>query len=228
MTDTLPVALLLLLDSRSPAGAHGHSSGMESAVSAGWVRTAPDVAEFCRLRLRASGRTAAAFAATAFRDFSNGAGPAGWQQLDAEFSARTPSEATRSASRTLGGGLRRLLLASAPDQADRISEIWSECPPPAPHHPLVLGVATALAGGSDRAAARAALLMACTGPASAAVRLLGLDPYAIHRILIELAAEIEGVADEAATLTTLPAAAAPALDLLADVHSRSKVRLFAS
>ena len=37
--------LLLLLDSRAPAGGHAHSGGMEPAVSAGLVRNFADVEE---------------------------------------------------------------------------------------------------------------------------------------------------------------------------------------
>ncbi|MCW2596312.1 MAG: Urease accessory protein ureF 2, partial [Jatrophihabitans sp.] len=57
--------LLLLLDSRSPAGGHNHSGGMEPAITCGMVRNLADVEAFCRGRLRTSGRVAAAFAATA-------------------------------------------------------------------------------------------------------------------------------------------------------------------
>ena len=100
--------------------------------------------------------------------------------------------------------------------------------PPAPHHPLVLGAGTALTGGDARHAARAAALAACTSPASAAVRLLGLDPYAVHTAVAGLTTEIESIADDAARSGDLPATSAPALDLLADVHAREEARLFAS
>ena len=58
----------------------------------------------------------------------------------------TPSEATRAASRQLGGGLLRLLRSVLPD-ADLVTP-WTLCAGPAPHHPLVLGAGVALAGGS--------------------------------------------------------------------------------
>src|SRR6185437_4644232 len=80
---------LLLLDSRAPIGASSHSAGLEAAVDAGWVRELADVGEFCRGRLRTSGRVAAAFAAAAARD------PERWRELDDEFEARTASEAMR-------------------------------------------------------------------------------------------------------------------------------------
>jgi urease accessory protein len=224
----IPVKLLLLLDSRSPAGAHSHSGGMESAVAAGWVQTSADVESFCRGRLNTTGRVAAAFAATACRHWQSGATAQEWQHLDGELSARTPSAAARRASRNLGSGLRRLLLATMPDHHDDIAKSWSQTGKPAPHQPLVLGAATALTGGSAQIAARAAALMTCTAPASAAVRLLGLDPYAVHNVMATLAGEIELVGDEAVNTAELPAHTALALDLLADVHARMEVRLFAS
>ena len=206
--------LLLILDSRSPAGAHNHSGGMEGAVSAGFVDDVDDVRAFCRGRLRTSGRVAAGFAAAACARW-----PQAMDDLDAGLDARTPSEAMRDASRTLGSGLRRLLHATFPD-AD-LATLGER-----PHHPLVLGAACALAGGSPQLAARAAALATCTVPASAAIRLLGLDPYAVHAVLAELAPEIDAVAD--ASAGALPADSAPGLDLLADVHASQEVRLFAS
>jgi urease accessory protein len=224
----IPSQLLLLLDSRSPAGAHGHSGGMEAAVNAGFVDTADDVARFCRGRLHTAGRVTAAFASTAQRLWRADGSAADWLELDTELSARTPSPALRTASRALGAGLRRLLRASYPGHD---LSAWRLIEQPAPHHPLVLGAACALAGADDVVAARAAALGVCSGPASAAVRLLGLDPYAVHSVLAALGPEIDAIADECAVprpLAELPAHSALTLDLLADVHSTEEVRLFAS
>jgi urease accessory protein len=224
--------LLLLLDSRAPAGAHNHSGGMEAAVTVGLVAGLPDAEEYCRARLRTSGRVAAAFAAAACRLQGDPApGPAGMAVLDAELDARTPSEAARAASRQLGGGLRRLLRSMLPG-ADLVTP-WARCGPPAPHHALVLGGGVALAGGGPELAARAAALVACAGPASAAVRLLGLDPFAVQAMLARLAADIDECAGLAAAAAadpprSLPCEGAPALDLLADFHLTAEVRLFAS
>jgi urease accessory protein len=247
--------LLLLLDSRAPAGAHHHSGGMEAAIGTGLVSADPvkglaDLEDFCRARLRTSARVAAAFAAAACRLQSDSAERAGagapaqpravpaesmaqekWAELDAEFEARTPSEATRTASRQLGGGLLRLLRSVLPD-ADLVTP-WTLCAGPSPHHPLVLGAGVGLAGGGPELAARAAALSACAGPASAAVRLLGLDPFAVQAMLARLAPGIDACARRAAQSAagapaSLPADGAPALDLLADYHLTAEVRLFAS
>jgi urease accessory protein len=245
--------LLLLLDTRAPAGAHHHSGGMEAAIGTGLVTGLAGLEDFCRARLRTSARVGAAFAAAAARLQSDSSersvalaarnGPARpgaesraraageWALLDAEFEARTPSEAMRTASRQLGRGLVRLLRSVQPE-AD-LATAFSRCAGPAPHHPLVLGAAVSLAGGGPDLAARAAALAACAGPASAAVRLLGLDPFAVQAMLARLAPGIDACAAAAARLATgppasLPADAAPALDLLADFHLTAEVRLFAS
>jgi urease accessory protein len=229
---TVNTALLLaLLDSRAPAGGHGHSGGMEAAVTAGFVTGLADVEPFCRLRLHTAGRATAAFAAAACALWDGGASPAQWAELDGEFSARLPSPATRTASRQLGSGLRRLVAAMVPS-AD-LTTPWRETGRPAPHHPLVLGAAVALAGGGPQLAGVAAALGTVSTAASAAVRLLGLDPYAVQGVLAGLATEINatGAAEAGGDLgdfAGLPAPGAPALDLLADVHARSEVRLFAS
>ncbi|MCW2524080.1 MAG: Urease accessory protein ureF, partial [Frankiales bacterium] len=154
----MPVRLLLMLDSRSPAGAHSHSGGMESAVAAGWIETSEDVEDFCRGRLATTARISAAFAAMACRCWlgSSSSSPspfasaepdpetdreadlatlaARWAELDAELSARIASEAARAASRLLGSGLRRLLLATAPEHSLAVKQRWSKIAPAAPHH----------------------------------------------------------------------------------------------
>ena|SRR6266566_102355 len=254
--------LLLLLDSRAPAGTHHHSGGMEAAITTGLVTGLADLEDFCRAKLRTSARVAAAFAAAASRlqsiDPERAGSPAPaqlgarewarksaqqwagewaqqWAELHAEFEARTPSEATRAASRQLGGGLLRLLRSVLPE-ADLVTP-WTLCAGAAPHHPLVLGAGVHLAGGTPELAARAAALAACAGPASAAVRLLGLDPFAVQAMLARLAPGIDECAAFAAQCVTqgaswapsaLPADGAPALDLLADYHLTAEVRLFAS
>ena len=220
---TLPSLLLLMLDSRSPAGAHSHSGGMEAAIEAGSVHDLADVEQFCRGRLRTSGLVAASAAAAAARLSLED--PLAWLELDDEVSARIPSEAMRIASRQLGSGLRRLLRAGVP--AAPVTAAWSLIDG-APHQPLVLGAACSLSGADPSTAALAAALSTCTASASAAVRLLGLDPFATHAMLAHLTPDIDRLAAAAADLDEVAADSAPALDLLADFQLRREVRLFAS
>jgi urease accessory protein len=75
-----------------------------------------------------------------------------------------------------------------------------------------------------------------SGPASAGVRLLGLDPLRVNAIVAALGPGIAAVAAAAAATAhldpaDLPAPGAPGLDLLAEEHNRhhrEEVRLFVS
>ncbi|MBW8483490.1 urease accessory protein UreF [Actinomadura parmotrematis] len=220
-------SLLLLADSRLPAGGHAHSGGLEPAVAAGAVRDVPALADFLRGRLATSGLVAAALAAAACAHAARGGGA--WAALDAETDARTPSPAQRAASRAQGRSLLRVArTAWASPALDALAGT-----PGGPHHPAVLGAAAAAMGAAPREAAEITAYMAVTGPASAGIRLLGLDPLAVNRALAVLAADVDAVAAEAAGFADgpwaeLPAASAPLLDLYAERHLRTDLRLFES
>ena len=106
-------------------------------------------------------------------------------------------------------------------------------PPVGPHHPVVLGAVGAAAGCTPVGVAHVAAYLAISGPAAAAIRLRGFDPFAVQALLAALTPEVEAIAAEAGAaadgpLRDLPCVSAPRLDLLAEVHIRSEVRLFAS
>jgi urease accessory protein len=72
-----------------------------------------------------------------------------------------------------------------------------------------------------------------TGPAGAAVRLLGLDPYEVNAAVAALGPACDEAAARAVTyvdgpIDALPADAAPLLDISAEDHAAWEVRLFAS
>jgi len=298
-------ALLLIADSRLPAGGHAHSGGAEEAVHAGAIAGPGDLARFLRGRLATAGLVAAALAAAACHlartmaarpgtpaapavhphgvdgalppptatddggdapdtaslrgvaasGTAGGSGDAArWRELDAEADARTASPAQRTASRTQG----RLLVRTA-------RRIWpspvldglAAAVPDGAHHPIALGAACAAAGCPPGQAGLVAAYTSVTGPATAAVRLLGLDPVTVHRILADLAPELDRTAEAAVAAvaacrtagpagaeapdpdapqdrtarhdwSALPSWGAPALDLLAEGHLRREVRLFVS
>lgn len=203
--------LLLLADGRFPAGGHAHSGGLEAAVTAGRVGDLETLAAFLRGRLATVGLVSAAFAGAACRG-------ADVRTLDGEMDARTPSPALRKASRAQGRALLR-----AGRALWTLSTVEREL-----HHPVALGVVAAAAGLSPAEAALTAAYGAVTGPASAAVRLLGLDPYATHALVARLAGDCDAVAARATTVDELPACSAPLLDIEAEVHATWEVRLFAS
>ncbi len=103
-----------------------------------------------------------------------------------------------------------------------------------PYHPVVLGACTWVTGGAPADAAMLAATAAITGPASAAVRLLGLDPLAVTGLLARYDADVTALATAAASAASrgdwaaLPAPASPGLDLLAERHAREEVALFES
>lgn len=204
--------LLLLTDGRFPAGGHAHSGGIEAAVMAGRVTDVDTLAAFLAGRLTTAGRVAAGLAAAA------AAGVHNLERIDAEAAARIPSPALRAASRAQG---RQLLRAA---RAVLGADVPSE---------LHLSVAM---GGIARVpldAARWAVYDSISGPASAAVRLLGLDPFRAWGAVAALMAEADGIAQDAAAgasgpLDRLPSSSAPLLDIGAEHHAASEVRLFAS
>ncbi|WP_328540016.1 urease accessory protein UreF [Streptomyces sp. NBC_00344] len=220
-------ALLVLADGRFPAGGHAHSGGVEQAVTAGRIRDAQDLAGFCLGRLNTTGLTSAALAATA----ALGADPA---EVDEAADARTPSPALRSAARRLGRQLMRAARATWPcPELDALAAVR----PRGAHQPVVLGVTARAAGLGPLDAAHCVLYEAVSGPATAAVRLLSLDPFEASAVLARLTPELDRVAARAAVaaldalrdgLQGLPAASAPMLDITAEAHAVRPVRLFAS
>jgi urease accessory protein len=240
--DSVATALLLLADARLPAGGHAHSGGLEAAVAAGLVTDLAGLRGFLSGRLATAGLVGAAFAAAACARLADGADPppagragrvgadrpvpADLAELDSALDARTPSPALRRVSRQQGRALLRAGRAMWP--AIRVAEL-----PGAPHHPVALGAVAAGAGLDHRQAAAVAAYAAVSGPASAAVRLLGLDPYGVYALLADLADDCDRVAQEAAghaaaAPADLPAAGAPLLDISAEHHATWEVRLFAS
>jgi urease accessory protein len=97
-----------------------------------------------------------------------------------------------------------------------------------PHHALVLGVAVAAADGAPADAASMAALSCVTGPASAALRLLGLDPIAVTAMLARLGGQVDAVAREALCVHELPAAGHPLFEVFAEHHAARDTTLFAS
>jgi len=221
----IPAAMLALADQRLPSGGHVHSGGVEQAVHLGLVTDAPSLAALLARRVRTTGLVTAGLAAAAWGLTSGGV-----TALDAEADARMPSEPSRLASRAQGRGLLRTVRAAW--RAPHPDLAWSDLGP-RPHHCLVLGAA-ARAGGVDAAgAALVAAYLCVSGPATAAQRLLALDPVEVAALTLALSEDIEEVATAAAAAVAgssaeLPIAGDPVQDLLAGLHEDRGERLFAS
>jgi urease accessory protein len=220
-------ALLVLADGRFPAGGHAHSGGAEAAVKAGRITCAASLEDFCRGRLHTAGAVAGALAAAAVL----GVGP---RELDAAADARTPSPALRAAARRLGRQLLRAARSSWPcDELDALARRF----PKGAHQPVVLGCVARAAGLGPEDAAYCAAYESVSGPATATVRLLSLDPFDATGVLARLAPEVDRVADTAVEAArraldegadALPAASGPLLEVGAEWHAAWPVRLFAS
>lgn len=226
-------ALLLLADGRLPSGGHAHSGGVEEAVNDGRIVDLDDLRRYLVGRLSTTGTVDAAFAVAAWHlaDRATPTADEGWARLDAEAAARVPAPALRRAARAQGRGLLRVARRMWPAAwLDELGRAHAEGPMWAP-----AAGAVARAGGLGvHEAALVAGQGAVNGPAWAAVRLLGLDPFALAALLAELAPAVDDVAAAAVAevagtdLAGLPALGGPLTDVAAEVHASREVRLFAS
>lgn len=205
--------LLILADSRLPTGGHVHSGGVEEAVTSGLVVDLPTLRAFLRRRIRTSGLITASVASAVH---------AGWLDIDdadRETDARTPAPAARSASRAQGRGLIRLArkVWSAPDW-ERVGV--------KPHFAVAAGVAGAASGMAPEQTALSVVYTTMTGSATAAQRLLALDPGDVAALTFELAPLCDQTAAEAAK--ELADLSDPLLDVLAQRHVERDRPLFVS
>ena len=200
--------MLVLADSRFPAGAHAHSLGLEEAVNQGLT----DVPAFAAARLRLVAEADARIAVAARRGDVDGA--------EAEWLARCPSPILRDVGMRLGAQLLRSAAAT-----------WPVTPRRTPR-PVALGELGAVAGIDDEGVALLALYDDAATVTSAALKLLPLDPAVTTSWLAELAPQMElaarAIAADDRPLADQPAPAAVALELAAPVHHAREERLFAS
>ena len=215
-----PLAALLLADGRLPTGGHVHSAGVESAVADGRIVDVDSLGAYLLGRLHTVGLTEAALAAASVLQ------PRLVVALDAEADARITVPELRVASRRLGRQLVRVAGRCWPDPV--LARL-----PPDPHQPVALGAVGVAAGLDASTVARIAIHHATATPAQSALRLLGLDPFAVAALTASLALEGELVADEAVAaasgpLADLPARAGPVVEIAAVTHASLTTRLFAS
>ncbi|MGH3866753.1 MAG: urease accessory protein UreF [Pseudonocardiaceae bacterium] len=225
------LASLLLADSRLPTGGHAHSGGVEAAVDRGLLRDEADLALFLAGRLRGSAPVLAAAAAAGCLLAADPGSE--WDRWDAAVSARIPSAATREASRAQGAALLRTARRAWPCAA-----LEALCLAGRPHHPLVLGAVVAATGDGADAAGLLAVHHLLGGVCAAAVRLLGLDPIAVAVVQARASRPAEQAAQDGARVAReavaqrdprlLPSTGTPLPEVLAELHARTEVTLFAS
>lgn len=218
--------LLLLADARLPTGAHAHSAGLEPLLLAGGAGApaGPELAGFARSRLRTVAPVEAATAVLACRSVAGEPIGCGLADLVGEWAARTPSPAVREASARLGQGHLRVARRLWPAAADE-ALAGVDRPPRA----VVAGAMAGLAGADPLGLARVLLFDDVRAVASAALKLLPLDPLDTVGWTASLHPDIEDAARRCAAVTSvtdLPSGGAPRADELAERHRSHPRRLF--
>jgi urease accessory protein len=205
--------LLALADSRLPTGGHVHSGGVEEAVTGGLVADLTTLRAYLRRRIRTHGLVAASLAAAVH------AGALTIEEADRETDARTPAPAARQSSRAQGRGLARLARRVWPDHD------WQPLGT-TPHLAVAAGAVGKTSGLNPDQTALSVVYTTMTGSATAAQRLLALDPADVAALTFELAPPCEATAAEAAK--ELADLSDPLLDMLAQRHSQRERPLFVS
>lgn len=216
------LVLMLLADARLPVAGHTQSGTLEPALRQG---LRPDqVEDYIATRLATVTRVEAGTAVVALHHLR-----AGLQlsSVETAWAARTPSPAMRGSSRAQGRALLRLA-----------RKLWADDP----------GVAVVSAlTQSSRAVAVAAVAAACGIPAaplarligyddiqtvaSAALKLLPLDPADVAAWVLRALPTVDVIAAELAPLTSpehIPANGAPQIEEWAEAHARTTRRLFSA
>ncbi len=205
--------LLTMADSRLPTGGHVHSGGVEEAVTSGLVVDVATLRAYLRRRIRTHGLVTASVAAAVHM------GALSVIDADRETDARTPAPAARQASRAQGRGLARLARRVWPDHD------WQPLGT-TPHLAVAAGAVGIASGLTPEQTALSVVYTTMTGSATAAQRLLALDPADVAALTFELSALCDQAAAEAGK--ELADLSDPLLDVLAQRHSERERPLFVS
>lgn len=205
--------LLTMADSRLPTGGHVHSGGVEEAITSRLVVDLATLEAYLRRRIRTSGLLTASIAVAVH------AGKLDIEAAEAETDARTPAPAARQSSRAQGRGLLRLARRVWPDTE------WAALGA-RPHLAVVAGCVGRISGLSPEQSALSLVYTTMTGTATAAQRLLALDPADVAALTFALAGLCEQTAHTAAE--GLADLSDPLLDELAERHVRRERPLFVS
>jgi urease accessory protein len=225
------IVSLLLADGRLPTGGHAHSAGLEAALTAGMPGAR--VPDYLYARLVTVGRVEAAATVLSHRWASEaGHGQAGRSDeralaaIQEELLARTPSAPLREASGLLGRGVARLVSRLWPLERATSALLAMAG---SPQRPVALGVATALGGLDEVQAARTCLYDDAQSVASAALKLLPIDPLDPVGWLLATAPTLEEVAAESTAVSVpadIPAISAPLIEQWSLVHHLTPRRIF--
>jgi urease accessory protein len=205
--------MLTLADSRLPTGGHVHSGGIEEAVTSGLVVDLATLRAYLRRRIRTHGLVTASLAAAVHSSALT------IGEADRETDARTPAPAARQASRAQGRGLTRLARRVWPDHD------WHPLGT-TPHLAVAAGAVGKAGGLNPDQTALSIVYTTMTGSATAAQRLLALDPGDVAALTFELAPLCDQTAADAGK--ELADLSDPLLDVIAQRHSHRDRPLFVS
>lgn len=224
MSENIPSELLVMLlgDARLPVAGHTQSAGLEAAVQHGL--TADEVPLYVAARLSSVARVEAGTAVVALR-YLVGDRPV--EPVARAWAARTPSPALRKASRTQARAFLRISGRLWPDSpyVARVSALVG-----APR-PLAMAAAAATVGLAPRSLARLIGYDDVQTVASAALKLLPLDPATAAGWVHDALPAIAELSDQVADLHRpdhVPAHAAPQIETWAQVHAATSRRLFSA
>ncbi len=222
--DAVPPDLLLMLlaDARLPVAGHTQSAGLEAAVQHGLAGA--EVPAYMSARLATTVRVEAGTAVVALHRLTRGLA---LEPVVAAWAARTPSHALRRTSRAQGRAVNRLAGRLWPEAAAvrRVSR-QDGCP-----RAVALAGAAAAAGLDAQSLGRLVGYDDVQTVASAALKLLPLDPADATRWVHDALPEVASAARDVAGLTDprdIPATAAPQTEVWAQAHARSTRRLFSA
>lgn len=214
------LVLMLLADARLPVAGHTQSAGLEPAVAHGLgVAEVPD---YIDLRLRTVTRVEAASAVVALHHLRQGLALA---DVEIAWAARTPSAAMRATSRSMGRALLRLARRLWPDEPSvRALEKGAS-------RAVVLAAVADACGLAPAALARLVGYDDVQTVASAALKLLPLDPADVSGWVLGALPAVDRLAIQVAPLTlpgSIPASGAPQIEAWAEAHAHTTRRLFSA
>lgn len=224
MSDHVPAELLMMLlgDARLPVAGHTQSAGLEPAVHHGL--TTNEVPLYVAARLTSVVRVEAGTAVVGLRDLLRGRSV---EPVARAWAARTPSPALRKASRTQARAFLRVSNRLWPD-SPHVACVRALVGAP---RPLAVAAAAATVGLSPRSLARLIGYDDVQTVASAALKLLPLDPVTAAGWVHDALPAVADLADAVADLSRaehIPALAAPQIETWAQVHAVTSRRLFSA
>lgn len=223
-SNSVPADLLMMLlgDARLPVAGHTQSAVLEGGVQHGL--SAAEVPIYIAARLCTAVRVEAGTAVVARHHLRHGLA---LEPVVRAWAARTPSAALRRASRTQARAVLRISGRLWPESA----AVTAVTALPGVPRPVALAAAAVAVGLPAGALARVIGYDDVQTVASAALKLLPLDPAEVTGWVHDALPLVAEAADAVARLTdpaSIPATTAPQTELWAQAHAHSTRRLFSA